>query len=73
MANPDPGNPIQVQNYLGGVDYPVNKDQLVEAAESNGAPDAVLETLRQLPSSEYKQPTDVTRAVSNQDPSKRRG
>lgn len=73
MANPDPGNPIQVQNYLGGVDYPVNKDQLVEAAQGNGAPNEVLEVLRRMPQAEYKQPTDVTRAISNKDPSKRRG
>ncbi len=29
-------NPIQVQKFLGGMNYPANKDEIVKHAESKG-------------------------------------
>ena len=57
-------NPIELQKHLGGVDYPASKDDLVKAAEGNGADDDTLEALRALPDQEYDAPTEVTKAVS---------
>lgn len=57
-------NPIELQKHLGGVDYPASKDDLVKAAEQQGADDEVLEALRNLPDQEYDAPTAVTKAVS---------
>ncbi len=36
MAAP---NPIQVQKYLSGIDYPASKDDIVATAEKESAPD----------------------------------
>lgn len=56
-------NPIQLQKFLKGVDYPVNKETLLKHAKKNGADEAVLETLKQLPDEEYETPTDVSKGV----------
>lgn len=56
-------NPIQVQKFLGGVDYPATKDDLVRRAQDEGADDAVLDTLRGLPRDEFNSPNDVSEAI----------
>jgi hypothetical protein len=48
-----------LQVYLKGVDYPVNKQQLIEKAKSNGAPDNVMMWLNKLPERQYQYPTEV--------------
>ncbi|MBJ2122087.1 DUF2795 domain-containing protein [Arthrobacter sp. MSA 4-2] len=62
MANP---SPIDIQKALGGIDYPVSKDDLVKHAEGSGAGDEVMQTLRGLPDREYDSPTDVNKEASN--------
>jgi hypothetical protein len=59
-------NPIQLQKFLGGVDYPASKDDLIKKAEEHGADEEVLQALRDLPDREYDAPTAVTKAVSNE-------
>jgi hypothetical protein len=58
-----PVNPIQVQKFLGGIDYPVEKEKLVEHARSNGADDEVMETLEALPFDDFNSPNDVSEAI----------
>lgn len=55
---------IEVQKYLGGVDYPANKDELVRSAEESGAGGEVLDWLRSLPDRDYESPTEVSEAVA---------
>lgn len=50
-------NPIQVQKFLSGVDYPATKDDIVETARSQGADDDTLEALRNLPRDDFNSPT----------------
>jgi hypothetical protein len=52
-------SPANVQKYLSGVEYPAAKQDLIEAARSNDAPDEVMQTIRQLPDEEYGGPQDV--------------
>jgi Protein of unknown function (DUF2795) len=59
-------NPIQLQKYLGGIDYPVDKGQLVEHAQSNGADNDTVQTLRNLPMDRFNSPNDVSEAVGKQ-------
>ncbi|MWV49425.1 DUF2795 domain-containing protein [Rathayibacter sp. VKM Ac-2803] len=61
MATP---NPIQIQKYLAGIDYPASKDTIVETAEKEGAEGDVLDALRAIPDGDYEKPTDVSSAVS---------
>lgn len=49
----------QIQVYLKGMDYPVNKKQIVEHAKSRGAPENVMSYLNRLPERQYERPTDV--------------
>ncbi|ARV61309.1 hypothetical protein BZZ01_24230 [Nostocales cyanobacterium HT-58-2] len=58
-------NPVQLQKHLKGVDYPVNKQDLIEHARKNGADENALAVLEQLPEQEYQTPTDVSEAVGD--------
>ena len=53
------GSPANVAQYLSGIDFPCQKDDLIEHAEQNGAEDEVLEMLRNLPEGEYHTMADV--------------
>lgn len=63
----EPVNPIQVQKLLSGVDYPAGRDDLIEHAREQGADDAVLQTLRDLPDREYDGPNAVSKAIGKED------
>lgn len=56
-------NPIQVQKFLSGVDYPVNKDQIITTARSHGADKNVLDALADLPEGSYQTPADISEAL----------
>jgi predicted transcriptional regulator len=56
-------NPIQVQKFLKGIDYPVSKEDLIAHAEENGADDNVLDTLEQIEEDEFETPADVSKAI----------
>jgi hypothetical protein len=55
-------NPIQLQKYLGGVDYPADKQTLVRTARDQGADDDVIQTLESLPFDRFNSPNDVSEA-----------
>ena len=57
-------NPIELQKSLKGVDYPAKKDDVVKAAEKNGADSEVLDALKSLSDTTFEKPTDVTKALS---------
>ena len=46
-------NPIQIQTFLKGVDYPASKEDLLAHAERNGADEDIRATLEQLPGEAY--------------------
>jgi hypothetical protein len=56
-------SPIAIQKYLRGVDYPVQKHNLLATARAEGADEAVLHTLAQLPERWYLSPIEVSRAI----------
>ena len=60
----DTPNPIQIQKFLGGIDYPASKETLVSRAKESGADSNVLDALQNIPDKEYDSPTDVSSAVS---------
>jgi hypothetical protein len=57
-------SPIDIQKALGGLDYPATKDDILIAARENGADDAVLSALENIPDRSYDGPTGVSEAVS---------
>jgi hypothetical protein len=56
-------NPIQIQKFLKGVDYPVDRDMLVEHAKSQGADEDVLRQLEQLPDRTYEGPNAISKEI----------
>jgi hypothetical protein len=58
-------NPIQLQKYLKGINYPVTKDDLVRSAEKNGATKEICDVLSGLNGNEFKTPAEVSQAVSH--------
>ena len=56
-------NPIQLQKFLGGIDYPAEKKTLLETARKQGADDNAVQVLEQLPEQKYNSPNDVSEAV----------
>ena len=56
-------NPVQLQKFLGGIDYPTDKSTLVSHAEQSGADENALEVLRELPMDRFNSPNDVSEAV----------
>lgn len=56
-------NPIEVQKHLGGVDYPASKDELISTAESNDAPQEVIEALQRMGAVRFEGPDDVQKAL----------
>lgn len=56
-------NPIQVQKYLDGVDYPVDKQTLISKAQEEGADENVMSTLSKMPNQEFQTPAEVSQAM----------
>lgn len=60
----DMPNPIQVQKFLGGLDYPVDKSTIVERARTSGADEPVLDVLQDIADREYETPTEVSEELA---------
>lgn len=49
----------EIQLYLKGMDYPASKNDLMQQAEQNEAPDFVMEWFRKLPERTYERANHV--------------
>lgn len=49
-----------VLNHLKDVQFPCSKQDLIDAAEDDHAPEKVIEALEKLPDIEYKSTTEIT-------------
>jgi hypothetical protein len=56
-------NPVQVQKFLGGIDYPTSKEQLINHAKQQGADQEVQETLESLRADKFNSPNDVSEEI----------
>jgi hypothetical protein len=55
-----PASPSEVQSALKGADYPASRDDLIELAKDNEAPEQVVDELEEgLEDDEYESPADV--------------
>lgn len=55
-----------IMQYLGDVDYPTSKEELIEHALDNGAPPTAVNILTQLPSREYAHSSEVEEMIEEQ-------
>ena len=60
-------NPIQVQKFLKGMDYPANKQEVLNHAKEHGADENVCSTLERLPDEAFETPADVSQALGSID------
>lgn len=58
-------NPIRIQKFLSGVDYPSGRDELVEHARSPGADEPVMAALSALPDRSFDSPNAVSKALAD--------
>lgn len=56
-------SPAHIQKFLGGMDYPASKNDLVKHAKEKGADNSVISVLNELPSQEYNSAADVSKAI----------
>jgi Protein of unknown function (DUF2795) len=52
-------NPDEAQQYLEGADYPASKEDVTATAESNGAPEELVERIRALSTPEFSSADEV--------------
>ena len=63
MPKSKTSKPIPVESYLKGMDYPASKEDCIECASSNQAPDEVISALEGMPERQYGSPTDVSKGI----------
>lgn len=56
-------SPAQIQERLGGIDYPASKQDLIEHARKGGKDDEVVQVLNKLKDKVYNSPVDVTKEI----------
>ncbi|WP_229403004.1 DUF2795 domain-containing protein [Micromonospora okii] len=54
----------ELLEYLGGLDYPVSREDLVRWGQENGASTELLRMLRSLPAEEFDSPTELSTALN---------
>lgn len=56
-------SPTEIQKALGGIDYPADKNTLVEHARTAGASNEVVSALESIEDRSYEGPNGVSKAV----------
>ena len=54
----------EIVNYLTAVDFPATRDEIVQEAAREGAPEEVLKALRAMPPLDYRNKTEVLRSAA---------
>ncbi len=63
LGNLDVG---QLQQYLQGVNFPAQKEEVASNAESNGAPQNVVDDIRNAAQDQFNSQDEVLQAVKGQ-------
>ena len=56
-------NPIQLQKFLGGLDYPAGKQDIIDKAKKHGAGENAMDVLGKIPDQEYSSPVAISREL----------
>jgi hypothetical protein len=57
-----PGN---LERYLQGIDFPIEKQELLRRLEHNGAPGVVNQVGKRLPEGRYRSPQDLIKRLGS--------
>jgi hypothetical protein len=63
LGNLDVG---QLQQYVQGVNFPAQKEEVASSAESNGAPQNVVDGIRNAAQNQFSSQDEVLQAVKGQ-------
>lgn len=63
MDNLGGTNPGDATQYLDGVDWPADKGEVAEKAQSNGAPEGMVEKIKNPATDKFSGPQDVVSAL----------
>ncbi|MCA0370304.1 MAG: DUF2795 domain-containing protein [Proteobacteria bacterium] len=66
-GDPHKASPAAVERYLKGSHFPASKDELVDYASQNDAPDDVMDVLNNFSDQEYESVIEVAREVGRID------
>jgi hypothetical protein len=58
-------DPTKVHEYLEGMNYPAEKQEIVDHAEEHGADDETRKFLHEIPDRKYEGPSDVSQELGN--------
>ncbi len=53
----------EIQQYIGAISFPAGKEDVVSEAESSGAPQSVVDRIRNASIEQFSGPQDVLEAV----------
>lgn len=53
----------EIQAYLGGIDYPKSKQELIDHARNQGAPQEVIDLLQKMEDKQFRAPNDVSQSI----------
>lgn len=67
MTNLNEDGPASVQKYLGGLDYPADKQDIIKHAQDQAAPPEVISALEQLRDSQFDSPAEISKAIEQID------
>lgn len=56
-------NPADATQCLDGVDWPAKKNQVADKAQANGAPNGMVEKIKNSSTKEFSGPQDVVSAL----------
>jgi hypothetical protein len=63
QTNPDqPVSAATLQAVLRGTSYPASKQDLIQTARSNNAPQAILSKIQALPNDDFDSPQEIQQA-----------
>jgi|GEM_PF-2535789 hypothetical protein len=63
LFSQDAVSAVDIEQYINGVSFPCHKEDLIEHALANGAPDDVVEAMGRLPDQEFHSLVDVARGA----------
>ena len=60
-------SPNELNQGLRGIDFPADKQDLVQQARSNNADDALIQELQSMPDKQFNSMSDVTNSLGQTD------
>lgn len=62
-GNPEKASPAAVERYIKGIHFPAGKEDLLNQAKENKAPNDVMHVIKQFEDKEFNSPVDIAKEV----------